>query len=283
MGDIRFHALDYKGDVFEEIGVRKGASAGRLTVISSIAFVFVLAGLTNTSAFGFLGFGSTASWKEEVLLHDGSKIIVKRWQKHGGDHEIGQEPGIAEQSITFALPGTKKTIQWKDEYSPEVGGCNFILIALHILNTTPYLITNPRLDRSYNKWGRPNPPYVIFKFEGNDWKRITISELPMQFKNVNLVNNTLQHEDNLVRKRLAPTEMVIKLNSSLKQAEYKTILRAPLENINVPTLVPTEDGGWIGIDWFTSQRSYEACMNFCKKEKIKAGYCPCDAIFQGRK
>jgi len=123
---------------------------------------FILSGVTNMNAFGLLGFGNTASWKEEVLLHDGSKIIVKRWQKHGGDHEIGQEPGIAEQSVTFTLPGTKKTIQWKDEYSPEVGGSNFILVALHCLNATPYVIAKPRLDRSYNKWGRPNPPYVIF-------------------------------------------------------------------------------------------------------------------------
>jgi len=93
---------------------------------------FILSGVTSMNAFGLLGFGNTASWKEEVLLHDGSKIIVKRWQKHGGDHEIGQEPGISEQSVTFTLPGTKETIQWKDEYSPEVGGCNFILLPRQI-------------------------------------------------------------------------------------------------------------------------------------------------------
>jgi len=248
-----------------------------------IILVFVFIGVTSMNACGFLGFGKTASWKEEVLLHDGSKIIVERWQKRGGDHEIGQEPGIAEQSVTFTLPGTKKTIQWKDEYSPEVGGCNFIVVALHILNDTPYLIAKPRLDRSYNKWGRPNPPYVIFKFEGNVWKRITISELPMQFKNINLVITPDADEEKLVRQRVVSSEMVIKLNSSLEQAEYKTILRAPLENYNVPEMIPTEDGGWLSIGYFSLQPNYEACINFCKKKMVKAGYCPCDAIFKGGK
>jgi len=169
------------------------------------------------------------------------------------------------------------------EYSPELGRCNFIVVALHILNDTPYLIAKPRLDRSYNKWGRPNPPYVIFKFEGNVWKRITISELPMQFKNINLVITPDADEEKLVRQRVVSSEMVIKLNSSLKSAEYKTILRAPLENYNVPFMVPTEDGSWLGIDWFTDQPSYDACINFCKREKIKDGHCPCNAIFKGGK
>lgn len=31
-----------------------------------------------------------ASWKEEVLLHDGKALVVERTQTYGGRHEIGQ-------------------------------------------------------------------------------------------------------------------------------------------------------------------------------------------------
>jgi hypothetical protein len=74
------------------------------------------------------GFGGD-SWKEEVLLHDGSKIIVNRSQSYGGRHEIGQSPPIKEQEITFTLPNTKKNITFKSEYGEDIGRANFQLLA----------------------------------------------------------------------------------------------------------------------------------------------------------
>ena len=194
----------------------------------SILITMLLLGGTNMDAFGFLGFGKTASWKEEVLLHDGSKIVVERWQKHGGRGEVGQSP-IKEHSITFTLPGTKQVITWKDEYSEDVGRSNFVLVALHILNATPYIIANPHLSLAYNKWGRPNPPYVIFKFENNTWKRINLTELPLEFKNINLVIFTSGYENKLVSQDIVSAEIVKELNSSLTQEAYKTIIRTPLK------------------------------------------------------
>jgi hypothetical protein len=38
---------------------------------------------------GLFGLGGT-SWKEEVLLHDGSTILVDRSVVRGGRHEIGR-------------------------------------------------------------------------------------------------------------------------------------------------------------------------------------------------
>jgi len=68
------------------------------------------------------------SWKEEVLLHDGSKIVVERSQTYGGRHEIGQKPPIKEQEITFTLPGSSRSITWKSEYSEDIGRANFNLL-----------------------------------------------------------------------------------------------------------------------------------------------------------
>ena len=190
--------------------------------------LLLLLAATSMSAYAFLGLGNSASWKEEVLLHDGRKIIVERSQTHGGRGEVGQSP-IKEHSMTFTLPGTKKVITWKDEYSEDIGHSNFDMLALHVLNDTPYIVVSLYGCLAYNKWGRPNPPYVIFKYDGNIWQRIPLSELPNEFKEINLVTNASAHEKKLVSKGLASAEMVKELNSSLKQPELKAIIRTPLE------------------------------------------------------
>jgi len=61
-------------------------------------------------------FGNTASWKEEVLLHDGNTVIVKRSQTYGGRHEIGQSPPVREHTISFSMLGSGNAIRW---ISPE--------------------------------------------------------------------------------------------------------------------------------------------------------------------
>lgn len=247
-------------------------------IIAILGFIFM-----NVSgcAAGFLGIGSTASWKEEVLLHDGSKIIVERWQKHGGRSEPGQEPGVSDQSISFTIPGINKTVKWEDEASHELGGCaNFKLLALHIMNNTPYIIAKPNLCLSYNKWRRPNPPYVILKYEDREWKRIEIKNLPVEFKNINLAIDTLNDEEKLVSQGLVSAEMVKKLNRELSQQEYKEIARTPLKGVGCMELVPDGNGGWLGIGWFKSQPSYEECLKYCKRNNIKAEYCLCDKYFK---
>lgn len=236
---------------------------------------------TSMNAFGFLGFGGT-SWKEEVLLHDGSKIIVKRLQSYGGRHEIGQSSPVKEHTITFTLPDSGKSMSWTSEYSEDVGRANFNLLALHILNGIPYLVVEPNLCLSYNKWGRPNPPYVFFKFDGAAWQRIPLSEFPVEFTTINLIINNGREE---YIKKLAgelghvPAEGIRKINSSLTQPEYKTILREPLvKKMACGEMIRTKDG-WLGIDWFSNQPTYEACMKVCEREKVSPQNCPCERIF----
>lgn len=175
---------------------------------------------------------NSMTWKEEVLLHDGGKIIVERSQIREGRHEIGQGPPIKERTITFTPPGSNKPITWKDEFSEDIGHGNFTLLALHILNGAPYVVTTPDLCLSYNKWGRPNPPYVIFKYDGKTWRRIQLSEFPAVFKNINLVIDTYEEGEVKERERksgFVSADDVKELNRELKQPEYKTILREPLK------------------------------------------------------
>ncbi|MBK9131752.1 MAG: hypothetical protein IPM20_08995 [Gammaproteobacteria bacterium] len=232
-------------------------------------------------------FGSdSVSWKEEVLLHDGSKIIVTRSQTRGGSHEIGQPPPVKEHTISFVLPGTSKPITWISEYSKDIGRSNFDLLAVHILNGAPYIVASPNLCLSYNKWGRPNPPYILFKYDGKDWKRISLSEFPIEFKTINVAADTLGDESKLVTLGFVSAEKIEELNSEFKQPEYRSIVREPVKGAGITKceqMIPYGKGGWLGLDWFKDQPTYEACMKFCERKGVRKEDCPCETLFKGEK
>jgi hypothetical protein len=48
-----------------------------------VSHVVVLLGIGLKADAGMFGFGGD-SWKEELLLHDGSKVIITRSQTYGG-------------------------------------------------------------------------------------------------------------------------------------------------------------------------------------------------------
>ncbi len=217
-----------------------------LKQIMKLGFLLMM-GVSMSADAGLFG-SDGISWKEEVLLHDGQKIIVKRSQTYGGRHEIGQTPPIKEQEITFTPLNTNKTVTFKSEYGEDIGRANFDLLALHILDNTPYIIASPNLCLSYNKWGRPNPPYVIFKHDGREWKRTALRELPREFKEINLVVNTKGEEKIITAQPIVTAELVKKLNGELEQPEYKTILREAVKGwAGCPELVRVE-GGWVSPD-----------------------------------
>lgn len=165
------------------------------------------------------------SWKEEVLLHDGSKIIVERSIERGGRHELGQRPPIKEQSLTFILPGKNESVTWDDNFTQDVGGANFLPMQLEIRKDTAYLVAYPMGCQSYNKWGRPNPPYVVFKYQGKSWQRIALQELPAEFKTPNMIFSSPDSEAEKTGQRIVSAETIKALYEGYKQPEFKTILR----------------------------------------------------------
>jgi len=196
--------------------------------------LFLMMGVSMNTNAGLFEFGGD-SWNEEVLLHDGSKLIVKRTQSYGGRREIGQKPPIKEHTISFTLPGSRKTITWTSEYGEDLGRTNFNLLAVHVMKDTPYIVASPNLCLSYNKWGRPNPPYVFFKFDGKVWQRIPLEEFPAEFKTVNVALDILGREvKNLVSLGLVSSEKVKELNEHTTIAEFKTILREAVAKERCP-------------------------------------------------
>ena len=214
------------------------------------AFIFsaVILAFSMSANAGFLGFGGT-NWKEEVLLHDGSKIIVTRTVERGGRHEIGQKSAYKEQSLTFSLPVTGQRVTWEDHYSEDVGSANFLPMLIDISGGTTYLVVSPMGCLSYNKWGRPNPPYVVFKYQDKEWKRIALQELPAEIKTPNVIFSAPDIEVEKMGKNSVSAEMIQKINNGYKQPGYKTIRREPSPNEGnfCPKMIRTR-GGWESPD-----------------------------------
>lgn len=227
------------------------------------------------------------SWKEEVLLHDGTKLIADRSIERGGRHEIGQQPPVREETLGFTMPGTNENVSWKSEYSENIGYADLAPLLVDVFQGTAYMVAVPVGCLSYNKWGRPNPPYVIFKYQGDAWNRITLSELPAETGTPNLIFSSPDNEVKKLGKSLVSAPMVRHANSDLTQPEYKTIVREAVKvggvsAVNCEEMIPYGKSGWLGLDWFTDQPSYEACLRFCEKKMVSPKHCPCDRIF-GRK
>jgi hypothetical protein len=200
---------------------------GLVQLCSTISLVLTL-GVSMSANAGLLGFGGE-SWKEEVLLHDGSKIIVERTVERGGRHEIGQEPPIKGQSLTFNLPSTNENITWEDKFTEDVGGANFLPMLLDVHKNTAYLVAHPMGSVSFVKWGSPNPPYVVFKYQNKRWNRITLQELPVELTIPNLIFSSPDHEAKKAGQSVVSAEVIKRLYDGYRQPEHKTIVRTPLD------------------------------------------------------
>ena len=179
---------------------------------------------------------STFSWKEEVLLHDGGKVIVERLDTYDASmrHEIGQGAPLAEHQTTFVIPDTNQTVIWKSDNRFFSEPDNLNLLVLDFLAGVPYVATTIGGSIAYNKWGRPNPPYVFFKHDGKAWRRISLVEFPEKFK-INLVVTGRKKDNPKIFEAhrkfgFVSAQIVAEINSEpgRSKASY-AIIRTPLD------------------------------------------------------
>lgn len=181
------------------------------------------------------------AWKEQVLLHDGSKIIVQREEIYdaGLRHEIGQGAPLAEQTIRFKIPNTNQSVTWKSSNRSFEQPENLNVLSLDFLNDIPYLATTTAYCLAYNRWGRPNPPYIFFKYIG-EWQRIPVEEFPEQFK-INLIFGTAQWINEKIAKDskqygFLRAETVAEINKeSGRSKQFYYIFRTPfpIDNMTI--------------------------------------------------
>ncbi|MDR3088799.1 MAG: hypothetical protein LBU39_03165 [Desulfobulbaceae bacterium] len=203
----------------------------------------------------------TTTWREEALLHDGRTIVVKRTVRYQGRHAVDQRVPIGEETISFKLPDSGKTVSWTSEYDETIGRSSFKPLAVHILDDIPYLAIIPNGCFAYNKWGRPNPPYIFLMFDGKDWQRIQATDFPREFTTFNVsISFSDPDEKKMSHMDIVPATNIHKSNSRLPQPEYKNIHREPiipcarrndLKCINNGSQVNCEEmvlykGAWVG-------------------------------------
>ena len=198
--------------------------------VSAAISLLVTASLAHAGIFGIGG----TSWKEAALLHDGSTIVVARTVTLGGRHEVGQEPPIKEQTLAFSMPGSNESVVWHDKFTEEIGGANFLPMYLEIHKGSAYLVAYPMGCLSYEKWGRPNPPYVVFIYQSKEWRRVALKDFPNEFKTPNLIFSSPDREAKKIGQAVVSPEKIRALYDGYQQPEYKTILREPVARGRCP-------------------------------------------------
>lgn len=263
-----------------------GGSGGNI-IMSMINRHWLLGALKTISLILTLGISmsacsATMSWKEEVQLHDGGTLVVERFYNLGGYPTLdSRERSAIDETMTFNLPGTNKNIIWKTDFLDSVPETNSLnLLLLDVVNGVPYIATYPAGCIAYNKWQRPNPPYVFFKYDGNDWKRISLEEFPWELTKSNTIVGRPPSD---LLKPFYNASQVQERNHYL-QPEYKTILREPYAGAagRCSEMIRTNDG-WEGLGFFKLQKSYEACLKYCERKGVNQSTCPCEILFKGAK
>jgi len=77
---------------------------------------------------------------------------------------------------------------------------------------------------SFNKWKRPNPPYIFFKYDGKDWKRISLEEFPAELTKANVIVGSPPTE---LLKSFYTVAQVFEQNEDVRAEGYRTINRKP--------------------------------------------------------
>ena len=224
-------------------GVRVNDRHPILGLRTAVCFVFVWGMSMNACATT-----STFTWKEEVLLHDGKKIIVERTDIYDSsmNHEIGQGPPLAEHKTTFTIPSSNQTVTWKSDYRQRSNPDSLQLIALDVLDSVPYVATLAWGCVAYDKWERPNPPYIFFKYV-DGWKHISLQEYPENFQINMIVISRKKDKPNIFEANkkfgYVPAEMVAAINKEPGRTKQSYALyREPIDLFGICPEVTGSDG-----------------------------------------
>ncbi|MDP2199867.1 MAG: hypothetical protein Q8K01_14885 [Sulfurimicrobium sp.] len=212
---------------------------------STISLILTL-GVSMSACAGLFGIGGT-SWKEEVLLHDGRVLLVERSYNLGGYPTLdARERVMLDETITFTLPEYSQKVVWKADFDNTVPEPNSLgALLLGIVGGVPYLAASPAGCIAYNKWGRPNPPYILFKYVNDAWQQIPLKEFPPELIEANLMS---MPASSLLKPYYTVAAAKAQRQNGNVSAYAKTILREAVKGGDAVTscleLVPYK-GKWI--------------------------------------
>lgn len=127
---------------------------------------------------------------------------------------------------------------------------------------------------------------MVFKYEGKEWKRIPLQELPAEINTPNLIFSMPDIKVEQSGKRFMSAEIIKAIIADYKQPEFKTILREAVKGglgiTSCEKMVPYGKSGWLGLDWFSDKPTYETCLKFCEEKGVSPQNCPCNSLFKGK-
>ncbi len=130
-------------------------------------------------AFGDIG-TTALVWDEEVPLHDGSVIVIKRREvKSGGGFPINSmNPRGITRSYEFCYPPMGLYWKSKGEYEPEI---------LAVVEGKAYVKVPISSSESCMFHGYPETNAIYFVWENHAWKKILYEQFPKAVRRTNLL------------------------------------------------------------------------------------------------
>lgn len=126
----------------------------------------------SMDAFGFLGFGNTLTWQEEVKLLDGRVITVTQKRRIDSDR-IEREAWLI-----FKLPEfSNKEIVWHESLD---------VLVLNVYQGKIYIVGIPGTEREFRQYGSPMPSYIGYRYDSGQWIRIPFNEIPTNIYQTNM-------------------------------------------------------------------------------------------------
>ena len=261
---------------FQTLRTLLRAVAGR----ALLAFGLTL-GMSACSGVAVHALSSQRTWTEEIQLHDGSMITARRTYVLGGRSEPGaRESSSTFQTVTFNTPAGE--IEWTTDFrdsQPEPNSLS--LIAFDIVKGIPYIATRPAGCIAYNKWQRPNPPQIFFKYVDKQWVRVALAEFPSEITQANVV---LGRPSTEILKPFYSVADVRRENSDVKVPQYRTILREAMteEQINSSCQETFSNGKGraLSANWFKLSKGIAECRKTCQVYEYDSNSCPCSKFFK---
>ena len=120
------------------------------------------------------------SWKQEVPLLDGRKIIIERISEQT-PFLVGTNSRMeTAQELTFVRPDNGERVKWRIPKG----------LVPHMLDfdgPVAYYVFAAHTKRDYNDWECPNPPWIAYRYERGAWNRVPLDTIPAKFTVPNLI------------------------------------------------------------------------------------------------
>lgn len=121
------------------------------------------------------------TWQEEVKLNDGRVIVVTQKRRCESAYTgANYAPCISREAwLTIKLPEFgNKEIVWHEKLKPMV---------VNVDEGQFYIVGRPPTGREFDLYGRPQPPYLGYRWEEGEWKRIAFDKIPEAIYEGNMI------------------------------------------------------------------------------------------------